>query len=152
MIDRQKRTSYHAATERCQKERRTVMRAVRLRTVDLKNPLGIDDAAPMLSWNCERSGTRREKRKHRRPPSLRWDFCVRKTGVRSGSAGSTRIVPSGFRRIIIGNRLQWGWICAARDCMLPLWGHIRPGSTGRWSAVCWRRERPVRQTSLLPDL
>ena len=29
------------------------MRAVRLRTVDLKNPLGIDDAAPMLSWNCE---------------------------------------------------------------------------------------------------
>lgn len=34
-------------------ERRTVMRAIRLKTADLKNPLGIDRKQPTLSWNCE---------------------------------------------------------------------------------------------------
>ncbi len=29
------------------------MKAIRLRTDDLKNPLGLGDAAPRFSWNCQ---------------------------------------------------------------------------------------------------
>ena len=119
------------------------MRAVRLRTVDLKNPLGIDDAAPMLSWNCE--GGKKQRA-----------YQLRVTDAVSGELffDSGRVESDTMRCAYGGKELKSRTRAA---WSVTIWDETGEAETSEGQRDGGQQcagagNDPVRQTSLLPDL